>query len=398
MGRDVPTAAVRRHSLRRWMSTSTWTWPGSTRSSARTRFWTRRCRTEAPRPAGDRAPRRLADGSIDVAEVRRAPDPRGGRIRGRAAAARPRLRRVLPVPRGRTPSCPWAACRTGSTASAAAPREMSSTMCDVASTSASWRRWHPSRVASPSHATSGSDTGRQPDRPISRERAYEINDMAGTCSPTQSALVRLRVPAPPPRHRRHGPRGGQRGPWPDAPDRGGPVWWTNWADAVSPTSCVPWTWPSSPATAPDRHPARPRRLPVRGRDGRIAGFIGRDVSGDPRAPKYRNPAHAGVRQVAHPLPAHLGHASSGGDGGRRRRTTGRPRHRRHRSRRRPDRPRDPGQRQRHRRVRAEQPRCAPSPPGIVLALDGDDADAAPAPSAGSTPSPFNATACKSCRP
>ena len=35
-------------------------------------------------------------------------------------------------------------------------------------------------------------------------------------------------------------------------------------------------------------------IPVRGRDGRIAGFIGRDVSGDPRAPKYRNPAHTPV--------------------------------------------------------------------------------------------------------
>lgn len=35
-------------------------------------------------------------------------------------------------------------------------------------------------------------------------------------------------------------------------------------------------------------------LPIRIRDGRIAGFIGRDVSGDPRAPKYRNPAHTPV--------------------------------------------------------------------------------------------------------
>jgi len=35
-------------------------------------------------------------------------------------------------------------------------------------------------------------------------------------------------------------------------------------------------------------------FPVRGRDGRIAGFIGRDVSGDPRAPKYRTPAHTPV--------------------------------------------------------------------------------------------------------
>lgn len=35
-------------------------------------------------------------------------------------------------------------------------------------------------------------------------------------------------------------------------------------------------------------------LPVRIRDGRITGFIGRDVSGDPRAPKYRNPAHTPV--------------------------------------------------------------------------------------------------------
>lgn len=35
-------------------------------------------------------------------------------------------------------------------------------------------------------------------------------------------------------------------------------------------------------------------LPIRIRDGRIAGFIGRDVSGDPRAPKYRNLAHTPV--------------------------------------------------------------------------------------------------------
>ncbi len=35
-------------------------------------------------------------------------------------------------------------------------------------------------------------------------------------------------------------------------------------------------------------------IPVRGRDGRIAGFIGRDVTGDPRAPKYRKPAHTPV--------------------------------------------------------------------------------------------------------
>jgi DNA primase len=32
-------------------------------------------------------------------------------------------------------------------------------------------------------------------------------------------------------------------------------------------------------------------VPVRDADHRIRGFIGRDISGDPRAPKYRNPTH-----------------------------------------------------------------------------------------------------------
>jgi DNA primase len=39
-------------------------------------------------------------------------------------------------------------------------------------------------------------------------------------------------------------------------------------------------------------------LPVRGRDGRISGFIGRDLTGDPRTPKYRNPTNTVVYDKA----------------------------------------------------------------------------------------------------
>jgi len=52
-------------------------------------------------------------------------------------------------------------------------------------------------------------------------------------------------------------------------------------------------------------------VPVTAADGRIAGLIGRDTSGDPRAPKYRNPTrtvtHDKATSLYLPAPAHGGH-------------------------------------------------------------------------------------------
>jgi DNA primase len=47
-------------------------------------------------------------------------------------------------------------------------------------------------------------------------------------------------------------------------------------------------------------------VPVADRDGRILGFIGRDTSGDPRAPKYRNPTRTATfdKQTALYRPTH----------------------------------------------------------------------------------------------
>ena len=168
---------------------------------------------------------------------------------------------------------------------------------------------------------------------------------------------------------RHGQRVAQS---PDAPDRGGPAWWTSWADAASARrAACRGPGPVHPSrhlidTLRDRVVSRSgprrthRRLHRPRRQWRPAGT---------EVPKPR--PHASVRQVAHPLPAHLGH-SSGGDGGRRRRTTGRPRHRRHRS--------HAGLADRVIPVSANgtavsgpQAGVRPRPAGIVLALDGDDA-------------------------
>jgi DNA primase len=49
--------------------------------------------------------------------------------------------------------------------------------------------------------------------------------------------------------------------------------------------------PADPRRPAHRHPPRPDHRPRPRRDHRIRGFIGRDISGNPRAPKYRNPTH-----------------------------------------------------------------------------------------------------------
>jgi DNA primase len=139
---------------------------------------------------------------------------------------------------------------------------------------------------------------RQPDRPtISRERAYEINDMAWDlfADPVGARFAYAYL-----HHHRSidvrsletvngGPLAGRAGSG-----------WTRLVGQLGRRGVTPDELRAVDLAQFTRHGSlidtlRDRVvIPVRGRDGRIAGFIGRDVSGDPRGPKYRNPAHTPV--------------------------------------------------------------------------------------------------------
>ena len=287
--------------------------------------------------------RRLAGGSIDVAEVRRAHP-----IHEVVAASGVELQ---PRGHGFVGCCPFHEDVTPSLSVGGVPDRFHCFGCGASGDVIDYvrRRFDlgfveavaPSRVASSKPFRGAAPAPpRQPDRPtISRERAYEINAMAWDLfADPVGARFAVRVPAPPPRHRRHGPRGGQR--WPcrrarrigvDPPGGRTEPTRRHPGRAACRRPC-----PVHPPRQPDRHPARPRRHPSPGPRRAHRRLHRPRRQWRPSGTEVPQPRpHASVRQVAHPLPAHLGHASSGGDGGRRRRTTGRPRHRRHRSRRRP---------------------------------------------------------------
>ena len=100
-------------------------------------------------------------------------------------------------------------------------------------------------------------------------------------------------------------------------------------------------------------------VPVLDADHRIRGFIGRDISGNPRAPKYRNPTHTPTFDKSqHPVPAHPPRPRTRRDRRHRRRRPRRPRHRRPRRSRRPQ-PADRAVR-RQRRHRLHRPRSTKS--------------------------------------
>jgi DNA primase len=139
---------------------------------------------------------------------------------------------------------------------------------------------------------------RQPDRPtISRERAYEINVMAWDlfADPVGAGFAYAYL---------HHHRGIDVRSLEAA--NGGPVagragsGWTRLVNQLGRRGVTPDELRAVDLAQFTRHGSlidtlRDRVVfPVRGRDGRIAGFIGRDVTGDPRAPKYRNPAHTPV--------------------------------------------------------------------------------------------------------
>ena len=104
-------------------------------------------------------------------------------------------------------------------------------------------------------------------------------------------------------------------------------------------------------------------VPVLDADHRIRGFIGRDISGNPRAPKYRNPTHTPTFDKSqHPVPAHPPRPRPRRNRRHRRRRPRRPRHRRGSRSRRPQPAARPLRRQRrHRLSRPGRPHPRPGP-------------------------------------
>lgn len=244
---------------------------------------------------------RLADGSIDVVELRRAHP-----IHEVVAASGVELR---PRGHGFVGCCPFHEDVTPSLSVDGVPDRFHCFGCGASGDVIDYvqRRLGLGFVEAVEYLQSGEPKPyrgaapappRQPDRPtISRERAYEINDMAWDlfADPVGARFAYAYL-----HHHRGidvrsletangGPLAGRAGSG-----------WTRLVDQLTRRGVTPDELRAVDLAQPTRHghvidTLRDRVvLPIRIRDGRIAGFIGRDVSGDPRAPKYRNPAHTPV--------------------------------------------------------------------------------------------------------
>lgn len=245
--------------------------------------------------------RRFAGGSIDVAEVRRAHP-----IHEVVAASGVELQ---PRGHGFVGCCPFHEDVTPSLSVGGVPDRFHCFGCGASGDVIDYvrRRFDVGFVEAVEHLEGGEPKPyreaapappRQPDRPtISRERAYEINDMAWElfADPVGARFAYAYL-----HHHRGidirsleaangGPLAGRAGSG-----------WTRLVDELSRRGATPDELRAVDLAQFTRHGSlidtlRDRLVvPVRSRDGRIAGFIGRDVSGDPRAPKYRNPAHTPV--------------------------------------------------------------------------------------------------------
>ena len=119
--------------------------------------------------------------------------------------------------------------------------------------------------------------------------------------------------------------------WSGTPATAGPPWSTPCAETGSPHDELT-VMDLGQRTRDDRliDTLRDRIIvPVLDADHRIRGFIGRDISGNPRAPKYRNPTHTPTFDKSqHPVPAHPPRPRPRRNRRHRRRRPRRPRHRR----------------------------------------------------------------------
>ena len=245
--------------------------------------------------------RRLACGSIDVAEVRRVHP-----IHEVVAASGVELQ---PRGHGFVGCCPFHEDVTPSLSVDGVPDRFHCFGCGASGDVIDYvrRRFDLGFMEAVEHLESGGSKPfkgaapappRQPDRPtISRERAYDINDMAWDlfADPVGARFAYAYL-----HHHRGidvrsletahgGPLAGRAGSG-----------WTRLVDQLTGRGVTPDELRAVDLAQFTSHGSlidtlRDRVvIPVQGRDGRIAGFIGRDVSGDPRAPKYRNPAHTPV--------------------------------------------------------------------------------------------------------
>ena len=200
--------------------------------------------------------RRFAGSSIDVAEVRRAHP-----IHEVVAASGVELQ---PRGHGFVGCCPFHEDLTPSLSVGGVPDRFHCFGCGASGDVIDYvrRRFDLGFVEAVEHLESGASKPfreaapappRQPDRPtVSRERAYEINDMAWElfADPVGARFAYAYL-----HHHRSidvtAHEAANAGPVAGGAQRpGGPAWWTSWTDEASPpTSCVPWTLPSPLVTA-----------------------------------------------------------------------------------------------------------------------------------------------------
>ena len=162
---------------------------------------------------------------------------------------------------------------------------------------------------------------------VTAERGFAINALAWRhLSVPVRASFAEQLPAAPPRdrptpaarrtaRRARSARSIPVSRWSGTPATAGPPWSTPCAETGSPPHELT-VMDLGQRTRDDRliDTLRDRIIvPVLDADHRIRGFIGRDISGNPRAPKYRNPTHTPTFDKSqHPVPAHPPRPRPGG--------------------------------------------------------------------------------------